>query len=93
MVSALRTLEDYVTAMATRNDDADLQRQLLDKERDLMMAAQIGKDLLDKNAELSRQNERITEEYTQKLEVSWDFENLKFFSPDSAFAFQCYIYY
>ena len=70
MVSALRTLEDYVTAMATRNDDADLQRQLLDKERDLMMAAQIGKDLLDKNAELSRQNERITEEYTQKLEVS-----------------------
>ncbi len=34
-----------------------------------MLAAELGKALLDKNEELSRQNERIAEEFSQKLEV------------------------
>ena len=34
-----------------------------------MLAAELGKVLLDKNEELSRQNERIAEEFSLKLEV------------------------
>ncbi len=47
----------------------DVYSQLEQKERDLMLAAELGKALLDKNEELSRQNERIAEEYSSKLEV------------------------
>ena len=39
------------------------------KERDLILAAELGKSLLVKNEELSKQNERIAEEFSQKLEV------------------------
>ena len=49
--------------------DADLYAQLEQKERDLMLAAELGKALLDKNEELSRQNERIAEDFSVKLEV------------------------
>lgn len=42
---------------------------LAQKEKDLVLAAELGKALLDKNEELSRYNERIAEEYSQKLEV------------------------
>ena len=44
-------------------------RKLEQKERDLVLAAELGKVLLDKNEELSRQNERIAEEFSFKLEV------------------------
>lgn len=69
MVSAMKQLEDYVIAMANRTEEADIHEQLMQKEKDLLLAAELGKALLEKNEELSRQNERITEEYTQKLEV------------------------
>ena len=48
---------------------ADLHSLLEQKERDLVLAAELGKALLDKNEELSRQNETIAEEFSQKLEV------------------------
>ena len=48
---------------------ADIYAQLEQKERDLVLAAELGKALLDKNEDLSRQNERIAEEYSMKLEV------------------------
>ena len=69
MVTAMKKLEEYVMKMAERTDDVDIQEQLKLKEKDLILAAELGKALLDRIEELSGQNERITEEYTQKLEV------------------------
>ncbi len=71
MVSkAMKHLEDYVTAMMeNRAEGMDVHDELRQKEKDLLLAAELGKALLDKNEDLSRQNERITEEYTQRLEV------------------------
>lgn len=70
MVSAMKHLEDYVTAMESRSEGMDVHDELRQKEKDLLLAAELGKALLDKNEDLSRQNERITEEYTQRLEVN-----------------------
>ena len=39
------------------------------KERDLILAAELGKALLEKNEDLSKQNEKIAEDFSQKLEV------------------------
>lgn len=50
-------------------DGDDVYAQLQQKEKDLILAAELGKALLEKNEELSRQNERIAEEFSQKLEV------------------------
>ena len=50
-------------------ENSDMYAQLEQKERDLVLAAELGKVLLDKNEELSRQNERIAEEFSLKLEV------------------------
>ena len=50
-------------------ENSDMYAQLEQKERDLVLAAELGKVLLDKNEELSRQNERIAEEFSFKLEV------------------------
>ncbi|KAK3912190.1 Bicaudal D-related protein-like protein [Frankliniella fusca] len=47
----------------------DVYAELQRKEKDLILAAELGKALLEKNEELSRQNERIAEEFSQKLEV------------------------
>ena len=72
MVSTMKRLEDYMNEMAQRSEstmDMDITEQLQIKEKNLILAAELGKALLDKNEELSIQNERITEEYTQKLEV------------------------
>ena len=49
--------------------DENLLTQLQQKEKDLILAAELGKALLDRNEELSRANEKITEEYSHKLEV------------------------
>ena len=54
---------------AEENSSTDIYAQLEQKERDLLLAAELGKALLDKNEELSRQNERIAEEFSVKLEV------------------------
>ncbi len=51
-------------------DEISLLSQLAQKEKDLILAAELGKALLDRNEELSRANEKITEEYSHKLEVS-----------------------
>lgn len=48
----------------------DVYILLAKKEKDLQLAAELGKVLLEKNEELSKANERVTEEYSQKLEVS-----------------------
>merc|ERR1711970_1138045 len=50
------------------DSDADIHAQLLAKERDLILAAELGKALLEKNEDLSKQNEKIAEDFSQKLE-------------------------
>lgn len=68
-------LEDYIYDVESRSlepsaDPEDVYAQLQQKEKDLILAAELGKALLEKNEELSRQNERLAEDYSQKLEVS-----------------------
>lgn len=76
MAKTKPTLEDYIFDMETRPpdhetaNDQDLWTQLQKKESDLLLAAELGKALLDKNEELAKQQEKIIEEYSKKLEVS-----------------------
>lgn len=75
----IEDLEAYVKEMsATRQStgamdagqEQDLWTQLQQKESDLLLAAELGKALLDKNKELEKEQERVTEEYSKKVEVS-----------------------
>ena len=50
-------------------DENDIYVLLAQKERDLLLAAEIGQALLEKNEELSKQNEKIAEDFSKKLEV------------------------
>lgn len=74
------TLEDYIYDMEHRvelggvnGSPEDLWTQLQQKEADLVLAAELGKALLEKNEELKKQQDNIIEEYSRKLEVSDDF--------------------
>lgn len=74
MAKTKPTLEDYIFDMETRppdhGDERDLWSQLQKKESDLLLAAELGKALLDKNEELSKQQEKIIDDYSKKVEVS-----------------------
>lgn len=76
MAKTKPTLEDYIFDMETRPpdhgtpNDQDLWTQLEKKESDLLLAAELGKALLEKNEELAKQQEKIIEDYSRKLEVS-----------------------
>ena len=59
---------------STTHDRQLLLTQLAKKEKDLILAAELGKALLDRNEELTRTNEQINEEYTRNLEVSLWFD-------------------
>ena len=50
-------------------DIVSIYNLLEQKERDLLLAAELGKALLEKNEELSQQNEKMAEDFSQKLEV------------------------
>ena len=50
-------------------DEDDLERILEGKERDLVLAAELGKSLLAKNEELNKQNKTIARECLEKLQV------------------------
>ncbi|KAG8236772.1 hypothetical protein J437_LFUL016886 [Ladona fulva] len=78
-------LEDYIFEMESRrigqnggaegveapSDTEDLLAQLSRKEQDLILAAELGKALLERNQEMGKQNERMMEEFSQKLEVNF----------------------
>ena len=52
--------------------DAVAARALLaQKEEDLLLAAELGKALLEKNEQLSSENERTAAEYARHIEVSY----------------------
>ncbi|XP_037974810.2 bicaudal D-related protein homolog [Plutella xylostella] len=64
-------LEEYVKEMAGDGKmagEVDVWSQLQQKESDLLLAAELGKALLDKNEELKKEQERLTEEYSKKVE-------------------------
>ena len=58
-----------------------LRRDLAQKEKDLMLAAEIGKQLLESNNEYSRQLENVSTENSVKLEVSFAFFNIPHSQP------------
>lgn len=92
MAKTKPTLEDYIFDMETRPPDRgvhteqDLWAQLEKKESDLLLAAELGKALLDKNEELMRQQEKLIEDYSAKLEVSLLFFLLVCISDSQLFA-------
>lgn len=67
-------LEDYIldmearSALAGQKVDGDIWSQLQQKEADILLAAELGKALLEKNEELVKQQEKLIEDYSQKLE-------------------------
>lgn len=67
-------LEDMISDLQARRnslDQEDLEdpAELLKKrDRDLVLAAELGKALLERNQELTRQSEILAEEYSTKLE-------------------------
>ncbi|XP_037872499.1 bicaudal D-related protein homolog [Bombyx mori] len=70
-------LEEYVREMSAvrdtsanmdANTEQDVWTQLQQKESDLLLAAELGKALLEKNEELKKEQERIAEEYSKKVE-------------------------
>lgn len=73
-------LEDMISDLQARrnsldrdDDVGDPHELLKQRERDLVLAAELGKALLERNQELTRQGEALTEEYANKLEVSFFF--------------------
>lgn len=70
-------LEDMIMDIQARRNSLDPDEVIQDpaellkqRERDLVLAAELGKALLERNQELTRQIEALTEEYAAKLEVS-----------------------
>lgn len=64
---------DEINAASAEAPNDDIYAQLAQKEKDLILAAELGKALLERNQELTRQNERMTEEFSTQLEVSTHF--------------------
>lgn len=69
-------LEDMISNLQARphsfeddlsQDPAELLRQ---REKDLVLAAELGKALLERNQELTRQSDSLAESYAGKIEVS-----------------------
>lgn len=73
----MNALEQYINEMENRRsaienstNNVDVWTQLQQKENDLVLAAELGKALLEKNEELKKQQDAIVEDYSKKLEVS-----------------------
>ncbi|XP_063929660.1 bicaudal D-related protein homolog isoform X1 [Zophobas morio] len=76
MSAMLKSLEDYIVEMENRSainpnhtQSEDVWTQLQQKENDLLLAAELGKALLEKNEELKKQHEAVIEDYSKKLEA------------------------
>ena len=50
-------------------DQNTINQLLQQKEKDLVLAAELGKALLEKNEDLSAQNEKMAEDFAKQLEV------------------------
>uniref|UniRef100_A0A1Y1NEV8 Bicaudal D-related protein homolog n=1 Tax=Photinus pyralis TaxID=7054 RepID=A0A1Y1NEV8_PHOPY len=71
----MQTLEDYILEMENRSairqnsNTDDVWTQLQQKENDLVLAAELGKALLEKNEELTKQHDAAVEDFCKKLEA------------------------
>lgn len=74
----LESLEEYIVDMEKRSainpsfptsSGDDLWAQLQQKDHDLVLAAELGKALLEKNEELKKQHENVVEECNKKIEA------------------------
>lgn len=70
-------LEDMISDLQTRGyhePDPDANKDpvelLKQREKDLVLAAELGKALLERNQELMQKSDALTEEFATKLEVS-----------------------
>ena len=61
--------DDEITTLIQGDGEDDVYGQLAQKERDLVLAAELGKALLERNDELERRNEQIADEFAHKIEV------------------------
>lgn len=87
-------LEEYVREMSASREppgpaagagaphEPDVWAQLQQKESDLLLAAELGKALLDKNEELKKEQDRLAEEYSKKVEVSQSISFYFFFARE-----------
>ena len=64
----------------TKKAEVDIYKVIQEKEHDLVLAAELGKVLLDKNEEISQIREKIVLDYTQRLEVqgNQDYQRLSY---------------
>ncbi|KMR04710.1 bicaudal d-related-like protein [Lasius niger] len=70
MISDLQARRHSLDQEDVVQDPAELLKQ---RERDLVLAAELGKALLERNQELTKQAEVLAEEYSTKLERASDF--------------------
>lgn len=71
-------LDEYILEMEARSsigeqrtaDGGDVWAQLQQKDSDILLAAELGKALLEKNEDLVKQHEQLIEDYSAKIEVS-----------------------
>ena len=66
-----KSASDNTENMVKDDNLDDLYKKLESQENDLMLAAELGKALLDKNEEISKDRETIVVDYLQKLEVCY----------------------
>ena len=66
-----RMRQKYKLGLEVEEDEGghDLKKLLEMKDYDLILAAELGSALLDKNEEISKQREEMVVEYSHKLEV------------------------
>lgn len=65
--------DDEIPIQVVAGEEDDVYGQLAQKERDLVLAAELGKALLERNDELERRNEQIADEFAHKIEVRMNF--------------------
>lgn len=66
---AAETDHDGDSSQGSLRNTPDLLTQLQQKERDLMLAAELGKALLERNEELTKRQEILAKDYSARIEV------------------------
>lgn len=66
---AAETDHDGDSSSGSLRNTPDLMTQLQQKERDLMLAAELGKALLERNEELTKRQELLAKDYSARIEV------------------------
>jgi hypothetical protein len=67
----LERRESFLGGGPGPEESEDLALQLQQKEKDLLLAAELGKMLLERNEELQRQLETLSAQHLEHEEVSW----------------------